>query len=538
MNRQHLRAGITVVLVWFALASSGLHAAAIGPALSEALQGNDDVAFIVQFSERADLQSLPANGIGRGVRLADLIITLRRQADSSQKNAINLLKKGNARRIIQLWSINALAATAKPEVIQRLAALPQVESIKLDATLAAPSPEPSATTMPEWNLDAVNVPGLWSDGLSGLGTVVAAMDTGVDVYHPDLADNWRGGTNSWYDPNGEHATPYDASGHGTQSLSVAVGGDAGGSAIGVAPAAQWIAVKIFNDAGVATLSGIHQGFQWLLDPDGDPVTVDAPDVVNNSWGFPGTAGECYAEFAQDIEVLKTAGIAVVFAAGNQGDGGSVSPADNPDAFGIGAVDASYNVASFSSRGPSACDGGFFPAAVAPGVGVRTADLTVGGLFPDSYATLSGTSYAAPHVAGTMALLRQAHPDASPAQLEEAITAAATDIAATGVDNDSGYGLLDAVAARNWLAEVTLPGSCTDSDGDGFFAEDNCGTLSDCNDLDAAINPLACDIKRDGIDQDCDGVDRQGGKSCPTSGGDSDGGGKGGGNGKGGGKGKR
>ncbi|MFO7594352.1 MAG: S8 family serine peptidase, partial [Pseudomonadota bacterium] len=353
MNTQYLRAGITAVLVWFALASSSVHAASLEPALNEALQGEGDVAFIVQFSDRLDLQSLPANGKGRGIPLAELIISLQRQADSSQQNAVNLLKKGNARRIIQLWSINALAATAKPEVVQELAALPEVEAIKLDATFNAPSPEPAASTIPEWNIDAVNVPALWSEGLTGLGTVVAAMDTGADVQHPDLADNWRGGTNSWYDPNGEHATPYDAGGHGTQSLSVAVGGDAGGSAIGVAPGAQWIAVKIFNDAGVASLSGIHQGFQWLLDPDGDPMTLDAPDVVNNSWGFPSTAGECYTEFSQDIEVLKAAGIAVVFAAGNEGQNGSASPADNPEAFAVGAVDSSNNVASFSSRGPSA-----------------------------------------------------------------------------------------------------------------------------------------------------------------------------------------
>ena len=80
-------------------------------------------------------------------------------------------------------------------------------------------------------------------------------------------------------------------------MGVMVGGASGGSAIGVAPEARWIAVKIFDDAGKAPLSAIHQGFQWLLDPDGDPDTDDAPDVVNNSWGFVENLNECIEEFS-------------------------------------------------------------------------------------------------------------------------------------------------------------------------------------------------------------------------------------------------
>jgi hypothetical protein len=91
--------------------------------------------------------------------------------------------------------------------------------------------------------------------------------------------------------------------------------------------------------------------------------------------------------------------------------------------------------------------------------------------------------------------------------------------------------VDVIAASDFLANLQPP-ACTDSDGDGFYTEANCGTELDCNDSDATINPLACDIKRDGIDQDCDGLDRLKGKSCPVTGGD-DGGGTGGVEGKGG-----
>jgi hypothetical protein len=127
--------------------------------------------------------------------------------------------------------------------------------------------------------------------------------------------------------------------------------------------------------------------------------------------------------------------------------------------------------------------------------------------------------------------REAHPNAAVTDLEQAIETTATDLGQAGADNDYGNGLVDVIAASDFLANLQPP-ACTDSDGDGFYTEANCGTELDCNDSDAAINPLACDIKRDGIDQDCDGLDRLKGKSCPVTGGD-DGGGTGGVEGKGG-----
>ncbi|MCW8830995.1 MAG: S8 family serine peptidase [Gammaproteobacteria bacterium] len=506
------------LLIMACLASSTAQAAVIEVDLQQAMQAGGEVQFIVQFADQLDLSSFPGKGRGKGVQLASMIWALRNQADASQADAVELLKGRGARRLIKLWSINALAATAGPDVVQALAALPGVRNIKLDGTLSAPSAQPAAAAAPEWNLNTIRATELWNAGYDGSGTVVANMDTGVDADHPDLALSWRDGANSWFDPNGEHSTPYDTTGHGTQTMSLMVGGDAGGSSIGVSPGAQWIAVKIFNDAGVASLSGIHQGFQWLLDPDGNPATNDVPDVVNNSWGFPELVGQCYTEFDSDISVLKAAGIAVVFSGGNQGTLGSVSPGDNPESFAVGSVDASLNIASTSSRGPSACDGSFFPEVVAPGVSVRTADLTFGGVFPNSYASVSGTSFAAPHVAGTMALLRQASPATTVTELEQALADSALDLGLAGPDDEYGYGLIDAVAANDVLASA--PGSvCTDFDSDGFFAEAGCGSEVDCSDFDAAINPAACDIKRDGIDQNCDGRDRRRGQACPATGGE-------------------
>ena len=141
----------------------------------------------------------------------------------------------------------------------------------------------------------------------------------MDVNHPDLAGRWRGGPNSLVRPlRPAPHDPTDVSGHGTATMGVMVGGDAGGTSIGMAPGATWIAAKIFNDAGSATATAIHSAMQWVLDPDGDPATADAPQVVNNSWAY-GTPG-CNLAFQPDLQALRAAEIVPVFAAGNYGPG--------------------------------------------------------------------------------------------------------------------------------------------------------------------------------------------------------------------------
>jgi bacillopeptidase F len=335
--------------------------------------------------------------------------------------------------------------------------------------------------------------------------VVATLDSGVDVNHPDLRDRWRGGVNSWFDPNGEHLEPFDQDGHGTQTMGILVGGDASGEAIGVAPDARWIAAKIYNDLGIATLSGIHEAFQWLLDPDGDSLTDDAPSLVVCPWGVDVALDRCEPEFHPDIQALKTAGIAVVFAAGNDGPGIGTSspPANAPGSLAAGAVDSSATVATFSSRGPSACGGGLYPQLAAPGVNVKTADLTAGGVFPNSYRTVSGTSYAAPHIGGALALLQSALPQTDPDQLEAALFRSAMDVGSAGPDFSTGYGIVDVVAA---YADLMAEPVCADADSDGFFAEPGCGTPVDCDDRDAAVHPGATEMAQDGVDQDCNGFD--------------------------------
>jgi subtilisin family serine protease len=147
---------------------------------------------------------------------------------------------------------------------------------------------------------------------------------------------------------------------------------------------------------------------------------------------------------------------VVFSAGNGGPYTytSESPPNYPEGFAAGAVDEILDIAYFSSRGPSGC-GLIYPDLVAPGVEIRTADLTFGGLFPNSYSPWTGTSFAAPHVAGTMTLLASAFPSATIDDLEQALKDSSLDLGIAGPDNDYGYGLIDAMEAYNTLEGAGL-----------------------------------------------------------------------------------
>ncbi len=451
----HAFRAAVLLIGWCGVA--GAQASVIAPDLAAELAARapqDEIAVIVSLADQVDHRRYALSD--RSARDTRLVQVLQEKAAATQGPYRVFLQNQGARQFRELWVINGFAVTARASVIRQLASRPGIELIRLDSTLKAPVTNAGTAASPEWNLNAVHAPDLWSLGFTGSGIVVANMDTGVDANHPDLSANWRGGGNSWYDPHGEHATPYDATGHGTQTMAIMAGGSAGGSAIGMAPDARWIAAKLYNDAGFATYSDIHLAFQWLLDPDGDLATVDAPDVVNASWGLIGTAGQCITEFSTDIDVLKTAGIAIAFAAGNDGPAPltSLSPANNPPGFSAGAVDAGLIIADFSSRGPSACDGTVYPKLVAPGVNVNTADLSFGGML--QYVVVSGTSYAAPHAAGAMALLAGAFPHAGVGQLEAALTGSARDLGVAGQDNSYGYGLADVLAA--YQALLASPGT--------------------------------------------------------------------------------
>lgn len=454
--------------------------AKIAPEVEKAMQSlrpGEMLTVIVTLNDQADLKRLAGPiGLNRAARQRGVIETLRAKAASSQKALKALLTIRQAERrageVTYFWIFNGLAVTATPAVVQELAARPEVLKITPNETIQAPpfllEKDELGSLSVQPNLALINVSALWDLGYRGQGIVVANLDTGVDGSHPDLAPKWRGGTNSWFDPYNQHpTTPTDlaggSSGHGTRTMGIMVGGEHNGTGFGVAPEAQWIAAKVFKDDGTGTTAGFHAAFQWLLNPDGNAATPDAPDVVNNSWTY-GNPNGCNLEFQPDLQALRAAGILPIFAAGNAGFGSttnptptSQSPGNLPEALAVGGINNSSAIYSSSNRGPSACDGTIFPEVVAPGVSVHTTDRF--GL----YTNATGTSFAAPHVAGALALLIDAYPAMSVAEQETTLLNSAVELGPpAGPDNSFGRGRIDLLAGYESLFDLSVSQSVSAS----------------------------------------------------------------------------
>ncbi len=407
---------------------------------------------------------------------ASVVNSLQERTHASAAGAKNILNDeielGNIKEYRSLWIVNAFAAQINKAGLQRLAGLPQIEKIRLDrplplfpgaVTLAgvrepavAETTEAPETGTSPWNLELINAPAVWQEGITGKDIVVAIMDTGVDPHHPALQEKYRGhlpghsDRTSWFDvtdptPGIAPEGPRDPYGHGTHVAGIILGGSPQ-EPLGVAPGAHWIGVNIFED-GTTWDSHITQAFQWLLAPNGDP--ANAPHIVNASWA---SRPEYVSDYLQweILHKLEQAGIFVVFAAGNNGYEGPGSPASYPHAFSAGALKKegdTVHIAPFSSRGPVNWQGMDYikPEITAPGMNIRSAWLNEG------YAVLDGTSTAAAHVSGSAALLLESRPDITPAEIGYSFKQTASwDNAWSTLgerpNGTYGYGLLDAAAA--------------------------------------------------------------------------------------------
>jgi subtilisin family serine protease len=290
------------------------------------------------------------------------------------------------------------------------------------------------------NLVQVNAQPAWDAGLSGQSVKVAVLDTGVDADHPDLAGQVLAAENFTDDPDtGDHA------GHGTHVAGIAggTGAAAGGDRRGVGFGAKLLNGKVCNQFGDCFMSSIAAGMEWAA--------TQGAKVVNLSLGGAHTDGLDPVE--ETLEHLTaTAGMLFVAAAGNDGptdpdrpEAATLgSPAEAPSALAVGAVDPDDGLAGFSSTGPSQGDVALKPEITAPGVGIiapRAQGTEPGEPVGDDYVKLSGTSMAAPHVAGAAAALLERFPTMSPAQLKATLVGAASPNPALGVYQQGG-GRLD------------------------------------------------------------------------------------------------
>jgi len=268
----------------------------------------------------------------------------------------------------------------------------------------------------------IGAPEAWKAGLDGTGVTVAILDTGIDATHPDLAGKIVAAENFTQTPSTD-----DTVGHGTHVASIIAGTGAAsdGKYRGVAPGAKLAIGKVCGDEWCEE-SDILAGMAWAA--------PRAP-VINMSLGGSDEPGVDPLEEAVNTLSAQHNTLFVI-AAGNDGSVGSVgSPATADAALAVGAVDDEDQLAYFSSRGPRAGDYAIKPEITAPGVDIvaaRAANGVIGDPAPNpAYTSLSGTSMATPHVAGSAAILAQQHPGWSGPQRKAALMGSAKPTA--GVD---------------------------------------------------------------------------------------------------------
>jgi subtilisin family serine protease len=446
-------------------------------------------SFLVFLDVQADLsgaQTLP----GRASRGQYVYQALRTVAEQSQ---------ASLRADLEAWGVphrpffivNAIQVTGDETLAQRLAARPDVARVVADPEFEGlddppPGPPgPAAVDAVEWNIARTNADDVWALGYSGQNIVVGSCDTGVDWTHPALVNQYRpwvpGAPTrhdyNWYDASGQYTEPTDPNGHGTHTTGTMVGDDGGGNQIGMAPGAQWIAC-IANPGGTWKASNYLACWEWFLAPtklDGtDPRPDLAPHVINNSWSCPGSEG-CDPDTLRDAaKALYSAGIAIAKSGGNTGSACATitNPGQYPELLSTAAFNSSDAIAGFSSRGPVTVDGKttIKPDIAAPGVGIRSS-VPGGG-----YSSMQGTSMAAPHTAGLMALLWSANPAlvgdlATTYQIVESSAQPKVDLQCAPnlpggrPNNVWGWGIIDALAAvqaANDTGLGALSGVVTDS----------------------------------------------------------------------------
>lgn len=317
------------------------------------------------------------------------------------------------------YLFNGVAASVKQGDIDQIASLPRVKAVHLDYQVHALLDEsvPLIGADEVWEMtDKEERP------VTGKGIRVAILDTGIDYTHPDLGGCFGSGCKvvDGYDFVNEDGDPMDDHGHGTHVAGIVA---ANGMLKGVAPDATLLAYKVLDESGIGRAADVIAAIEAATDPDAAPSTPGSADVINLSLSSD-NAPTPEDPLAMAVDAAVRAGVVVVVSAGNQGPDCETirSPGVAPLALTVGSTDKSDNMARSSSRGPIA---GFYklikPDILAPGVHIISTAVA------GEYRRMSGTSMAAPHVAGAAALIKQMYPGWDPLVIKANLMNSAADL---------------------------------------------------------------------------------------------------------------
>jgi subtilisin len=319
--------------------------------------------------------------------------------------------------------ISAIACSLPAQAVNALQKNPHIAFVEADFEVTALEYKVGSE---DWGITKIGASIVHSTNM-GSGIIVGVIDTGINKGHADLKGNYVKG---WDFVNNDN-DPNDDNGHGTHCAGIIAAAFNYIAVVGVAPEASIYAYKVLDSRGSGTVSNIIAGI--------DKAVLDGVDVISLSLGS--TSYSLGLETACKNAVSK--GVVVVAAAGNSGNTATGStviyPARTTEVIAVGATDVNDVLATFSSTGPEVD-------VVAPGVYILSdyKDVTPrDGLNQDTW-TMSGTSMACPHVAGTAALMLSANPSLTPAQVKTILQDTAQDLGTVvGFDNYYGYGRIDA-----------------------------------------------------------------------------------------------
>lgn len=399
-----IAAFVTAVLLALAASMPG------GPApIDEAFGSAPDGRLVVIWREQAP--SDLADG--------DVVETKRSAVD--QRRSVVIARAGKASAVAERLKADPRVRTVVPDAIGSVEVWPQDTA-------------PNDTLYPGYQADMrlIGMPSAWSITTGSPAVVVAVLDTGYELTHPDL----QGIPTVWpYNARTGSKNVTDGYGHGTHVAgTIAAATNNGKGVAGMAPGATIMPVKVLDANGYGYWSDFLEGVDWAR--------THGASIVNLSLGS-GLSASQVAAFQPTFTAAWQAGVMVIAAAGNNSNSTPFYPASFTNVISVSATNNNDTKANFSNFGPMVD-------VAAPGVAI-TSTYRDG-----TYKSMGGTSMATPHVAGLVALIRSIHPDYTLAEVETALKNTARDLGAPGRDDYFGHGRIVAPAALAWAPPDLTP----------------------------------------------------------------------------------
>ena len=499
-------------------------------------QSNHLQHVIVMMTERYDDSQLSQkNALMTKEQRRDFVIAERKAfCQASQAKVLDFLEGYKSESLVCdlkiFWSFNGFSCSASDEVIAQLAQRKDVAMIIPDEMRQMiPSNEkahPGSSRDNAWHIDKINAPAVWNyngSGYTGNGVIIGLIDTGVNYNHIDITNSmWDGGSefpHHGYDVFYQDLDPMDDQGHGTHTAGILAGQGTAGTQTGIAPGAKIMAIKILSEEGQGEATHLIEGVEFALDHGANILSLSLSDVG---------AGPCY--YYRDVfATCLDAGVAAAVACGNEGQTqytypvpfnisapGNCPPAWlHPDqknlieggltsVISVGATDSNDEHCGFSSVGPTTWAAGANvgnyndypyengdvnqPGLIRPDISAPGANITsLNYQTTNNYIEMDGTSMATPCVAGVLAMLLEANPELSPAELDSIIELTSVRVGNTMKNNRVGSGRIDALAAMNALFHHGPTNRTADFDGEQVVLN-----------WTAAPEGISYDVYRDGM----------------------------------------